>query len=65
LVHKGTNKEERKRILLNLGERTLESEEDPPEYITGHTSSDEEVRGFAKDCMQVKKMDALYCYMVT
>ncbi|KAJ4770370.1 kinetochore protein [Rhynchospora pubera] len=39
---KATDREEKKRKLLNLGERTLENEEDPPEYRDGHASSDEE-----------------------
>lgn len=48
LVQKDRDREEKKRILPNLGERTLGNEEDPPEYIAGHTCSDEEVRGFQK-----------------
>ncbi|XP_078149334.1 kinetochore protein isoform X2 [Carex rostrata] len=40
---KDRDREEKKRILPNLGERTLGNEEDPPEYIADHSCSDEEV----------------------
>ncbi|KAJ3685994.1 hypothetical protein LUZ61_015158 [Rhynchospora tenuis] len=40
---KATDREEKRRKLQNLGERTLQNEEDPPEYTDGHASSDEEI----------------------